>query len=144
MKIMNNKGKKEHVSTFFHSKDTENEFKKYFMFFSFLLGFLFFLTALIIFTIIDDVLIALPLVVILGIILYILKDRYITSIVTTVMSYAKSRHGEKNEKTSKYQSLTPTKKNISHKKRNPNSFTNKVKEKFFKQKESEQSYIEIK
>ncbi len=145
MKIINKKGKKEHVSTFFHSKETENEFRKYYILFTFLVGFFFFLTSLLIFTIVGDLIISLILIVVSGIVLYLLKDKYIVSIVDSVMQYTKSRHGEKSENTSKYsKKLEPSSnKKVNHKKSTPKSLT-KIKEKLFKKKESEESYIEIK
>lgn len=144
MKIINKKGKKEFISTFFHSKETENEFRRYYIIFTLLVGFFFFLTALLIFTIVNDILISLFLISIAGIILYLLKDKYIVSVVDKVMEFSKSRHGEKSENTTTYsKKITPTtNKKISHTKKSPKSLS-KLKDKLFKKKESDDSYIEI-
>lgn len=145
MKIINKKGKKEFTSTFFHSKKSEKEFKRYYHFFTFLLGFLFFITVLIIFTVLKNFIASMIVILVLGFVLYKFKDEYISALVEKVINYSNSNYSKKDEVTTKYMASKrdPTKKKAIDKLTSKKSLISKV----FSKKEkklSDDSYIEIK
>ena len=145
MRITNSKGKKEEISSFFHSKKDENEFRKYYTLFSFMLGVLFFLISFIIFIVVQWLLLAFILVFIVGIVMYILKEKYLPLTVTVVMN-RKLEEGEKLKISPKYDlEVSSKKKNkqLHNYLKTKKNIWGSIKGIFTKKKNKEGSYIEI-
>lgn len=147
MKIINNKGVKKNVSSFFHSKLTENEYKKHYLIFMIFLGIIYFIFSLLMFLLIETLLVAVLIIVTGGVIVYLLKDKYSQIIINTVI-HKKAANLKKKEMRSKYKYSHLETSNSKKKNKVLNAIKNKknnIKSKISKKKSNDDdSYIEIK
>lgn len=145
MKITNDKGIKTNISSFFHTKSTENEYKKLYISLIILLGFIFFVYSLLIFLLIERLIISILLILIGGIFAYLLKDKYSQLIIRKIINKKESIKKNKELKSKyKYSQLNYSN---TKKKKKISKYLNKKKLdlNFFKKSDNNNdSYIEIK
>lgn len=146
MKIINNKGVRKNISSFFHSKSSENEYKKYYISIMIVLGVVFFLFSLLVFLLIENVITAILVILIGGIFIYLLKDKYSQLIINKIINKRNQIKKNKELKSKyKYSQLehSKVKKNkfSKHMKKIKDSIKSRVSK---KSNADEDSYIEIK
>lgn len=145
MKIIDLKGNLKNISSHFHSKEEENQFKKYYIALIISLGVLFFILSVFIFMLISDIIISILAIIILAILFVLLKNKYSFNFVMWVMKKKDSIEEQKKiKKNYKYSQLEFNSTKKSKFKRFVENTSYKIKSKVNSKKGEEDKYIEIK